>query len=235
MPRRSLRCHLAPALLALSLAPWQVTALELRPTTLLLKPGQTQAELWLFNEAPDPWQGRIQIYRWHQSDGLDHLQASTAVVASPALAHVPGGARQRIRLVLPAPLPGDGERAFRVLVEPVDPALPRYSLPLFVSTTSASRPLLGVRLARSIDAPCLQLDNPGSRRIRLTDLAFTDAAGRATSIQPGLAGYVLPGASVCWPLPARTDGYAGGRFQARRDGAAADDLGPIAAATGPGL
>ncbi len=39
----------------------------------------------------------------------------------------------------------------------------------------------------------------------------------------GLAGYILAGHERRWPLPARTDGYAGGRFQARlQDGREVD-------------
>ena len=210
-------------------------ALELRPTTLQMQPGQTQAELWLVNDQPSPWQGRIFIHQWDQASGRDRLQPTTAIVASPALPQLPAGARQRIRLVLPAGLPDAGEQAFRVLVEPADRGLPRYSLPLFISPQRPAPRPLSAQLGTRGNVPCLLLHNPGSHRIRLQDLAFITPGGVRQSLQPGLSGYVLTGATVCWPLPERADGYAGGRFQARRDGTAAEDLAPIAAGASAGL
>lgn len=210
-------------------------ALELRPTTLQLQPGQTQAELWLVNDQPQPWQGRILIHQWDQSSGRDRLHPTTAIVASPALAHLPAGARQRVRLVLPAALPDAAEQAFRVLVEPSDRRLPRYSLPLFISPQRTVASALSAQLGTRGATPCLQLHNPGSHRARLQDLAFVAPGGARQPLQPGLSGYVLPGATVCWTLPERADAYVGGRFQARRDGTAAEDLGPIAAGASAGL
>lgn len=210
-------------------------ALELRPTTLQLQPGQTQAELWLVNDQPQPWQGRILIHQWDQSSGRDRLHPTTAIVASPALPHLPAGARQRVRLVLPAALPDAAEQAFRVLVEPSDRRLPRYSLPLFISPQRTVASALSAQLGTRGATPCLQLHNPGSHRARLQDLAFVAPGGARQPLQPGLSGYVLPGATVCWTLPERADAYVGGRFQARRDGTAAEDLGPIAAGARAGL
>jgi fimbrial chaperone protein len=209
--------------------------LELRPTTLQLQPGQNQAELWLVNDQPQPWQGRILIHQWDQSSGRDRLHPTTAIVASPALAHLPAGARQRVRLVLPAALPDAAEQAFRVLVEPSDRRLPRYSLPLFISPQRTVASALSAQLGTRGATPCLQLHNPGSHRARLQDLAFVAPGGARQPLQPGLSGYVLPGATVCWTLPERADAYVGGRFQARRDGTAAEDLGPIAAGASAGL
>lgn len=210
-------------------------ALELRPTTLQLQPGQTQAELWLVNDQPQPWQGRILVHQWDQSSGRDRLQPTTAIVASPAMPHLPAGARQRVRLVLPVALDAPGEQAFRVLVEPSDRHLPRYSLPLFISPQHPVASSLSAQLGMRGATPCLRLHNPGSHRARLQDLGYVAPGGARQPLQSGLSGYVLPGATVCWVLPERADGYAGGRFQARRDGTAAEDLGPIAAGASAGL
>lgn len=217
-------------------------ALELRPTTLQLQAGQGQTELWIINEQPTAWQGRISIHHWDQSSGRDQLRPASGIVASPARPIVPAGTRQRVRLVLPTLAPviagpeGGLEQAFRVLVEPADPAQPRFSLPLFITPATAARASVSVApMSTEGPSPCLPLHNRGSRRARLMDLSFISPDGATTLIQPGLSGYVLAGARVCWPLPEAATRYAGGRFQARREGRAAEVLEPIAAPASAGL
>ncbi len=225
------------ALLAATGVAPRTLALELQPTTLQMAQGQAQGELWLGNPGPEPWAGRIEILHWVQTEGRDALQPSADVVASPALPRLPGGTRQRIRLVLPHPLPAGVERAYRVLVEPTDPRLPRYSLPLFITPAGPNGKATlqaGVQ-RRTADAPCLYLHNAGLRSARLADLDFVDRDGGIQVLQSGLAGYVLPGASVCWDLPQRADHYAGGRFQARRNGADTGLLAEIAVEASSGL
>ena len=212
-------------------------ALELRPTTLELQPGQPQAELWLLNDQAVAWEGRLRVYRWDQNNGLDRLEATERVVASPAYAHLPPGTRQKIRLVMTSPLSGGSatEAAFRVLIEPTAPGLARYSLPLFISPGRSSPASLSARLDRDGEAPCLKLHNAGTRRARLQDLTHADREGHRRTLLPGLSGYVLAGATVCWRLPAPVADAAGVHFMARREGGAGGDLTPIAAAVAVGL
>ena len=227
----------APALLALLLCAPGSHALELRPTTLELAPGQVQAELWLINDELTAWEGRLRVYAWDQNSGLDRLQPTTALVTSPTYAHLPPGARQKIRLVTTPALPGSGatEQAFRILIESSSPGTTRYSLPLFISPARMAAGALSARLSRDGDTPCLALHNAGTRRARLQDLVQLDPDGRRGTLLTGLAGYVLAGATVCWQLPAPFAEHPGVRFLVRRNGGTADDLTPIAAAAGAGL
>ncbi|KAF1055646.1 MAG: hypothetical protein GAK43_00441 [Stenotrophomonas maltophilia] len=79
----------------------------------------------------------------------------------------------------------------------------------------------------------LWLDNPGALHARLADLVFEAADGRRSMLLPGLAGYVLAGQQRRWALPARADGYAGGRFLARLQDGAEQLLGPAQAQIAP--
>lgn len=226
-----------PVLLALLLGAPASHALELRPTTLELAPGQVQTELWLVNDQRIAWEGRLRVYRWDQDSGIDRLQATDTLVASPAHALLPPGTRQKVRLVMTAPSSAGRpiEQAFRVLIEPAAPGPARYSLPLFVSTARSAPGALSVRLQRTGTTPCLALHNAGARRTRLQDLAHLDRDGNQGTLLPGLSGYVLAGATVCWTLPAEIAAQPGVRFLARRDGGSTGTLGPIAATAAAGL
>lgn len=227
-----------PALLALLLCAPAGHALELRPTTLELPPGQVQTELWLVNDQPVAWAGRMHVYRWDQDGGVDRLQATDSLVASPTRVLLPPGTRQKVRLVMTAP-PSAGrpiEQAFRILVEPDAPGPAQYSLPLFASTARTAPGALSVSVQHhGGDAACLSLHNAGARRARLQDLAHLDLDGNRGTLLPGLAGYVLAGATVCWALPAEVAVRPGIRFLARRDGRPPEALTPIAATAAAGL
>ena len=45
------------------------------------------------------------------------------------------------------------------------------------------------------------MENPGQRRVRLSQLSHVDANGAATPLAPGLLGYVLAGKRMQWPVP----------------------------------
>jgi fimbrial chaperone protein len=203
-------------LLALLLAR-PVAALEITPTTLTLSPGQARTELWLQNPGPVIWQGRIRIFTWDQTPGAEQLRESEDIVVSPATLELPPGTRQRV-WVLPAPAAppeSKGEQAFRVLLEPSSPDLPRYSLPLFRTPTAGAEPRLHLRVDAGGANSSLLLENTGKLHARLSDLVFEAADGHRELLLPGLAGYILAGRQRHWPLPPRADGYAGGRFHAR--------------------
>ncbi|WMJ68501.1 molecular chaperone [Stenotrophomonas sp. 24(2023)] len=229
---------LALALLLAAPAP----ALELLPTTLQLAPGQDRTELWLYNPGPTRWQGQLRVLAWDQQLDAERLHDSDQMLASPARLDLPAGTRQRVWL-LPSPtaVPATGgEQAFRVLLEPDSPGLPRYSLPLFSGLPSyTTAPQVRARLDADGQAPRLWLENTGPLHARLSELMYEAADGQRSVLLPGLAGYVLAGRQRRWALPPRADGYAGGRFLARlQDGVEAvltRPAGQIAPAAAAGL
>lgn len=227
--------------LALLAAP-PLRALELQPTTLQLPAGQQRTELWLYNPGPARWQGTLRILAWEQQLDAEQLHASDRVLASPSVLDLAPGARQRVWLLpapaAPAPVAhapaAAAEQAYRVLLEPASADQPRYSLPLFSGPAPGSAaPRLRARLDTAGSTPRLWLDNPGALHARLADLVFEAADGRRSVLLPGLAGYVLAGQQRRWALPARADGYAGGRFLARLQDGAEQLLGPAEAHIAP--
>ncbi|WP_439448821.1 fimbrial biogenesis chaperone [Stenotrophomonas sp. ATs4] len=202
-------------LLALLLA-LPAAALELMPTTLQLPAEGGHAELWLHNPGPSRWQGQVRILAWEQQPNAEVLRPSDQILASPTQLDLAPGTRQRIWLLPRQPAPGAGERAYRIVLAPGLPDLPRYSLPLFRGQAApVAQPRLHARIEPDTSQPVLRLDNTGALHARLHDLSFITGDGRRSLLMPGLAGYVLPGHTRRWSLPQRAQGYTGGRFLAR--------------------
>lgn len=206
--------RLLPLLLAL--LPMPLQALDLMPTTLRLPAAQGRSELWLHNPGPGHWRGQVQIWAWDQQPGAEHLQRSAQVLASPTLLDLPAGARQRVWLLPASSMPVAAEQAFRIILAPAEPTMPRYSLPLFRGEPAdPAPPCLQAEVVANGSQLMLRLLNGGSAHARLSDLAYEAADGHRSLLLPGLAGYVLASRQRQWQLPPRADGYAGGRFRAR--------------------
>lgn len=199
-------------------------ALELLPTTLQLPAEGGRAELWLRNPGPGRWQGQVQVLAWEQQLDAERLQPSDRIRISPARLDLAPGSTQRVWLLPGGPPASVGEQAYRIVLAPALPGLPRYSLPLF---RGPAAPALHARLQARVEAlgpqAMLRLSNSSTLHGRLHDLRFIAADGQSSLLVAGLAGYILAGHERRWPLPARPDGYVGGHFRARlQDGREVD-------------
>ena len=191
-------------------------ALDLLPTTLQLPAEGGRTELWLHNPGPERWQGEVQILAWEQQLDAERLQPSDRILASPTRLDLAPGARQRVWLLPRSAVPVAAEQAYRIVLAPGRSSLPRYSLPLFQGAAAPSvRPAVRARVESNGSQTHLRLDNPGRLHARLDGLSFESVGGHRSVLLPGLAGYVLAGRERRWTLPARRDGYLGGRFRAR--------------------
>ncbi len=107
----------------------------------------------------------------------------------------------------------------------------RHSLPIFISPVGEppSPPQLQWKLRREGAQTSLEAANTGGTHAQLAELVFTDAAGHRTAVHQGLLGYVLPGATVRWPLkvPASTF-VAPGHWQVMINGSITEqDIAPL--------
>lgn len=198
----------APALAQSSVVIW--------PVDPRIAADQSAAALWLENRGAQPVTLQVRTFAWDQATGEDAYREQDAVVASPPIAQVGPGERQLVRLIRRAP-DGPGEHAYRLLIDELpqprqtsDQALSahlavqmRYSVPLFTFGTQpvGAAPTLSSRVELSGGKRWLVVANGGSAHARLTDLRTRDHQGEA-SVRPGLIGYVLPGATMRWELPA---------------------------------
>ncbi|MBB5942670.1 fimbrial chaperone protein [Xanthomonas arboricola] len=222
--------RLLPALLLALAGSAHAGGVRISPTLVQLAPDETSTEIWLDNTQDRTWQAQVQVYRWQQTNGLEQLDSTDDLHASPQWITIPAQGRQLLRLVRSAPA-DTAERAYRLVVEertaPADvasapaatppPLLLRYSTPVFLSASDpAAAPRLSVHLLAGAGGPELVVHNRGNAHARLSDLSFIGADGHTMTLFPSLAGYVLPGEYKRWPLPAAATA-PGGHFAARLD------------------
>lgn len=175
--------------------------------------------LWLENRGTEPVVLQIRSFAWGQKNGEETYDAQQEIVASPPLAKIAPGVRQLVRLIK-VKGPADGsERAYRLIIDELptprldtDNGRPtadlaiqmRYSVPLFVrgGGLSAGSAPTGISAAVIIEGGqrYVQIANRGNVHARLTDLGV-NGRGQTIQIKAGLVGYVLPGATMRWPLP----------------------------------
>ncbi len=179
--------------------------------------------LWIENKGNEPITMQIRTLRWSQGPQGDLYDDQDEVVASPPIAVIPAGERQMIRVLRrerPAVAANDqagpGERSYRLLIDEIPTAnapnasrLPaaelavqmRYSVPLFTyaGSVNAAKPELTATVERSGGGRTLAIRNTGMLHARLVDIRTAD--DKKTSLASGLAGYVLAGQTMRWPVP----------------------------------
>lgn len=203
--------------------------LQVAPISLTLDARRGADGLWLSNTGDAVLNAQVRVFHWTQANGEEQLAASRGLAVSPPMLKLEPGARQLVRVIRTGPAPTEREDAFRLLVDEVPNEAAqanglnfvlRYSVPVFVAPAGAApaAPQLEWSL-RGGAAATLEVANAGSTHAQLASLAFTGADGNVLSINAGLLGYVLPGATMHWPLPGDRATFAhGGRLSARVNG-----------------
>ncbi len=180
--------------------------LQAGPTLIELPVGSAAGRMTLSNSGDGAVAAQVRIYAWTQADGVDRLEPTTDVVASPAIGENAPGAEQVVRLVRQGPAPAGVDRTYRVVVEELPSAgqdntvniRMRYVIPMFLRAPDASVPALACRIVAASQLIC---DNRGGRAAQLGASRLKNAGGRQSVLSEGLYGYVLPGASRRWELP----------------------------------
>ncbi|KFA24441.1 molecular chaperone [Xanthomonas vasicola] len=194
--------------------------IAIAPTTAHIPADSDQATVWLYNQAAQPWRADAKLYRWRQDGEGELLEPATGITVSPAHFEIPSQGRQLLRVIRLGPSPTQAEESYRLVVTQHaignETELLRYSTPVFAqpSQASARQPALQATLAGHGSDRTLRIYNPGVSHARLADLAYIDAGGTRRSIRNDLAGYVLPGQTRQWALPANLPAGSG-RFVAR--------------------
>lgn len=189
--------------------------IRVSPITLDFAAGRHAGTLTVSNASDHPATVQLRIVRWTAVDGDDRLTPTDDVVASPPVATLPAKGDQLVRIVRVRPGPADAEEAYRVLVDEIPDAgaqrpgevllVMRQSLPVFFNDGAPPKPDLSWRVEPGTAGGRLVAQNVGGRRVRISELQVRDRTGAVVYALPGLAGYVLAGASHAWRLPAGDD------------------------------
>lgn len=212
------------------------SGLQVSPISLSLQARETASGLTLSNSGKDMVHAQVRVYQWLQDEQGDQLTPSRGLLASPPMIELKPGEKQLIRIIrAKAPPQGTGavEDAYRILVNeiPIKSANQTtglqfalsYSLPVFVQPVGVTKtsPKLqwSTHLQPDGKAVKLRVSNSGNGYAKLSGLSFVDAAGNSTVINPGLLGYVLPGATMNWTLKMPPSALtAGGKFKVMMNG-----------------
>ena len=216
------RSILIPLLVALT-TPASASTVVIWPVDPVLKPGEQTTGLWLENKGDKPVTLQVRSFDWAQRGGEDQLNPQDDVVASPPIATVEPGKRQLVRVFRRAAPSPDGapEKSYRLIVDEL-PQAPhtgggeasaglavqmRYSIPLFVYAADVATlaPRLVPTYRATADEQAIEIRNTGAAHARLTDLRV-GMGGQQRMVKPGLAGYILPGATLRIALPDNAPG-----------------------------
>ena len=187
----------------------EASGLQVAPTTLSLRASQNADGLWLSNAGDGVVHAQVRVYHWTQDDKGDQLVASRGLVVSPPML-------QLAIDELPVATPDNAANPKRGLQFVL-----HYSVPIFVEPAgaAASPAQLQWSLQRIGEQAQLQVSNRGGSHAQLAGLNFIDKSGHRTEINPGLLGYVLPGATMRWMLkPSAAVFAAGGTLEAMING-----------------
>ena len=233
--RHILRPALISALLLLSSLA-VASGLQVSPISLSLQARESASGLTISNTGDDMVHAQVRIYQWSQDEKGDQLTPSRGLLASPPMIKLKPGENQLIRIIrAKAPPQGSGavEDAYRILINeiPVQSATQKsgiqfalsYSLPVFVQPVGIDKTSPRLQWSTHLQADGkevkLRVSNSGNGHAQLAALSFTDTAGISTVINPGLLGYVLPGATMNWTLKIPPSALtAGGKFKVMLNG-----------------
>ncbi|MGX5108841.1 fimbrial biogenesis chaperone [Enterobacter cloacae] len=182
-------------------------------------------ELWIQNQGNSATTMQVRIVRWKQEGGYERYNAQQDVVASPPIVTIQKDNKQLIRLIKQGAVPAGVEQAYRIIVDEIpqpdakaEPSIGlklqmRYSIPLFVYgqgiptiKEGAHHALvetqnLSWRVTKSEGQPALEVRNRGDVHVRLSQVSL-EQGGQKRTVAEGLLGYVLPGSTRSWPIPA---------------------------------
>lgn len=186
-------------------------SLSVNPVRVNLAAGQTTSVLTVRNEGPEPALVQLEMMRWSQPEGVDQVQPTRDVLASPPIFTLPAGGSQIVRLGLRGPLvDGPQELAYRLLIKEVPPVRTspvqgvqialNISLPVFVlppaAAAAALPPVLRWQARPTADGLWLRADNDGHLHVQVTGLHL--AGGER--LPRFAAAYLLPGARREWKV-----------------------------------
>ncbi|NCT66477.1 MAG: molecular chaperone [Rhodanobacteraceae bacterium] len=227
------------AALSLACSPAGASGLQVAPIGLEFAPASPAQGLWLTNTGDKPLHAQTRVFHWTQANGKDELTATQAMLTSPPMLDLAPGGRQLVRVIRTGAAATVGEDAFRVLVDELPQPDPqrqassveyvlRYSIPVFVGGAppvagAAAASTLQASFERGSDGLALVVHNAGARHVQLSNVSLLGADGHEQLLSAGLLGYVLPGMTMRWPLPAPAGAFdAGVRLKARINGEAVE-------------
>jgi fimbrial chaperone protein len=220
---------LTATLLLGAYVPANAGALQVEPVLVDVTAPGAASTITLRNEGNTPIDAQVRVFRWSLVDGVEKLEPTDDVVASPPSVTLTPKGQYIARIVRVSKQPVVGEESYRLLIDQLPDLsqqkngtvnlMVRYSIPVFFGAANKKIPTLAWSLAVKGDKVTLMARNTGDRRLRISALSLRDAGGKSISFGPGLAGYALGQSTKTWTVASRgfaTNGAAS--ISAQSDG-----------------
>ena len=201
------------------------------PIDPVLEADQQASALWLEDRGTETANLQVRVFAWRQNGFDDQYQNQRDVIGSPPVARIEPGQKQLVRLTRTKDVPPGQELAYRIIIDEIPAPRQsgaedgktaasiqfqmRYSVPLFAygaglwskedltrqrDPKGAGVPDLTWRKVAEGGRSYIEIRNQGAVHARLTDVAVKQG-GQNRPVTEGLMGYVLPGATMRWPVP----------------------------------
>ncbi len=202
----------ALAAMAMSLLPQEsrAAALQVAPVLVEVAAPSATSSVTLRNEGMRPLDTQVRVFKWSQVNGVEKLEPTRDVVASPPSATLDSRTDYTIRVVRTAKTPVEREEAYRLVVDELpDPArerngtvvvVVRHAIPVFFTPVEANMPKVTWSVQTKGNQLVLTAVNAGGRRVRLSNMTVSDGKSQV-HFGSGLVGYSLAGASMSWTRP----------------------------------
>jgi fimbrial chaperone protein len=195
--------------------PSSAAGFQLSPITIDLPDTQKVATLEVRSDDDEPQPGQIRILRWTQKDGVERLEPTKAVGASPPAFKAAKGRPLTVRIVRVATEPVVGEECYRVLVDQVTAATKeqavsfqiRQSLPLCFGAANLAPAKAAWTLRVSPDGTVLAGVNSGQKRLNASEVIITARDGAEATLGRAV---VLGQSNMSWPVQVASGAFKPG-------------------------
>ena len=219
--------------LALPLSVLHAQGLQVTPVVLDMQPGQTNATLLLANNAPEAATVQLRPFQWVQTATGDELRPTNLLGVSPPITQIAAGQTQVFRILLRRPA-AIVEGSYRLMIDQLPSAssnpgnirlLLRFSIPLFSSASTETKPDIGWRIERDAQGASLVATNRGRVHVHLLDPLRMTVGPATVDVDQLQNPYILPGTERTWHIRDATRLRAGGVAQLK----VGSNAGPIEA------
>jgi fimbrial chaperone protein len=217
---RFLCLRMAAALLVANAAVSHSASLQVEPVLVDVRAPSAAATLTLRNGGPAPINAQIRVFRWSQADGIERLEPTTDVVASPPDANLTPKADYVVRIVRVSKQSVTSEEGYRLLVDELPSPvqwqgrtvnlLVRSSIPVFFGPPQAGDPSVAWAVSVQGENLIVAARNNGDRRLRISSLRVRNSNGEVVTFGNGLVGYVLGRSAMNWTASGGGRSFAGG-------------------------
>lgn len=186
----------------------RAASLQVSPMVAEVPPGTRIVTYRLHNSATKPLSVEVSAYDWEQPNGSGKLTPAENLLVVPTIASIQPGREQLIRVALQGDRP-EHELSYRLHFQELPPqktpgkaavtTLLKLNLPLFFTADSAVRSYKPHLRLHDRDTIEVEIQNTGSRFLRLTKMQLNSADGTTLGERKGLF-YILPGVTRQWRI-----------------------------------